>query len=171
MAGGPKKWFMLQVWRIQQVSQVVTIAMLSYTVANLIFLSIQWRLADTYLEDKSYLVISMFIGFLLLVIWFVAIWWDMRMKMWREQATVLIERNPYAKEKLSAKEVAQYELLWLPLLDRLAKDEPNIKESIESLRAWIHKSYTYDPMLASDVKEIFEHIDGYRKEKAMAGKK
>ena len=170
MAGGLKKWFMLQIWRIQQVSQIVTIAMLSYTVANLIFLSIKWRLEGTLLEE-SLIAIPLLIGFLLMIIWFVAIWWDMSMKMWREQATVLIERNPYAKEKLSAKEVAQYELLWLPMLDKLAKDDPKVKESIESLRAWIHKSYSYDPTLASDVRDVYEHIDDYRKELAKGGKK
>ena len=57
---------------------------------------------------------------LVALIWGVAIVWDIRMKMWREQATVLIERNPYVKEKMSSKEVALISLFNLPLVEKLA---------------------------------------------------
>lgn len=168
----PKKWFMLQIWRIQQVAQLATIVLLSLNVAGMIFASIDWRVEGTAFE-KSYVTIPLLMAVIGMIIWLSAIWWDTRMRMWREQATVLVERNPYAKEKLSAKEVALYELLWLPMLDKMAQGDPKIKDSISSIRAWIHRSYTSDPLLAADVKDVFQHIDEYRQEleKQKSGKK
>jgi len=49
--------------------------------------------------------------------WLHAAVWDLKMKMWRKQTAVNIERNPYAKEKLTAKDVFQYEFLWIPILE------------------------------------------------------
>jgi uncharacterized membrane protein len=160
---------MLQVWRVQQVAQIVTIALLSFTVSGIVFDAIKWRFSGTLLAN-SYVMVPLLIALIAAIVWMFAIWWDMRMKMWREQATVLVERNPYLKEKLSAKEVAQYELLWLPVLDRLGKDDPSVKKSTDYLRVWIRKSYILDPALESDVKEVYRQIEEYGRDLAKAKK-
>ena len=95
---------------------------------------------------------------LIAAIWINSILWDIRFKMWREQITVLMERNPYAKEKLNAKEVALYKLTWLSVMDRLAKDDPKVKEAAGILRAWIKRAEDLDPILRGDLEDIEKHI-------------
>jgi hypothetical protein len=152
--GGPKKWMMLQMWRVQQVAQLLSLAMLALTLSLQVWGYVKWRP----LFNNSWSGILMILLALAAVIWVISFLWDIRFKMWREQTTVLMERNPYAKEKLNAKEVALYKLTWLPVMDRLAKDDPKVKEAADILRAWIKKVEDIDPILRGDLEDIEEHI-------------
>jgi len=71
---------------------------------------------------------------------------------------VMMERNPYGKEKLNAKEVALYKLTWLPVMDRLAKDDPKVKEAADFLRAWIKRAEELDPILRNDLEDLERHM-------------
>lgn len=157
MADGIKKWFMLQVWRIQQVSQVVTIVMLSITLAGVVFDLIQWRLEGS-IFFNSWVMIPILVAMIGLVIWTFSIWWDLSMKMWREQATVLVERNPYNKEKMSPKEIAVYGLIWLPVIEKLGETDPKLKAQAEALRTWMSKASREDAATHHDLDTIFKYI-------------
>ena len=157
MPNGLKKWFMLQVWRIQQVGQIVTIAMLSATLAGVVFNQIQWRLEGTPLYN-SWVMVPLLIASIGIVIWAFSIWWDLRMRMWREQATVLMERNPYVKEKMTAKEILIYGALWLPLMEKIGSADPKMREATEALKEWLSRSIKSDEILAKDVEEILHHV-------------
>lgn len=153
---GLKKWFMLQMWRVQQVAQPLTLVMLAITISLQVFGLIKWR--EDSLLSTSWIGVPMIALFLVLVIWTVAIFWDMRLRMWREQATVLVERNPYVKEKMSSKEVAMFLMVYLPLVERLAKDDPSMKPTADALRSWVKKALVQDANTAHDLDGILKYI-------------
>lgn len=164
-----KKWFMLQVWRLQQVAQIMTLALLALNLALQIFDLIKWRQGSPL--STSWIGVPMILLFLAMVIWSFAMYWDLRLKMWRDQATVLVERNPYSKEKLSAKEVMMFGLLWLPMMEKLSKDDPKLSSAVDVIKSWIKRVTDEDPNTARDVKEIFEHIGKDRMDLLELGKK
>jgi hypothetical protein len=138
------------------VAQILTLVLLGVTDSFLLWDKVEWRggiIADPYLGP---FIILLSIG---LAVWIFAIIWDLRLKMWREQMTVLTERNPYAKEKMSAKEIAIYQEFWLPLLEKFGREDAKLKRSADSLRTWLSKEVEKDPALARDVKELMEHIE------------
>jgi len=154
-----KKWFMLQVWRVQQVAQILTLVLLAVTDSKLLWDAVNWRggiIADPYLGP---LVIMIAIG---LAVWAFAIFWDLRLRMWREQMNVTVERNPYAKERLTSKEVFMYSVFYMPVIESLAKNDPRMKEYADILAAWFKKETTEDPNLLRDMKEILGHIGSDR---------
>jgi hypothetical protein len=156
MAMGVKKWFMLQMWRLQQVAQPLTLALLAINLSLTIFGLIKWR--EDSLLSYSLIGVPMILLVLAMIIWTFAIIWDIRLKMWRDQATVLVERNPYSKEKMSSKEVVLYSMFYLSVLDSLAKDDPVKREELDTFRKWIKKSMEMDPNTAKDAREILQFI-------------
>lgn len=156
MPNGLKKWFMLQMWRVQQVAQVITIALLAVNLSLQIYTFMHWR--EGSLFATPYTGATMIVLVLAAIIWGFAIIWDLRLRMWREQATVLMERNPYVKEKMTAKEIMIYGTLWLPLMENLGKTDPKMKEAAEALKEWLTRSMNGDEILTKDVDEILQHI-------------
>jgi hypothetical protein len=146
---------MVQIWRLQQVAQLLTLALLALNLSLQLYGYIRWRGAFFATPYTGVLFILLVLA---AVIWGFAIFWDKRMKMWREQMTVLMERNPYAKERMPSKEIVAYELIWLPLLDKLGKDDPQVEAAANGLREWIKKLSDQDPELAKDVKEVYDFI-------------
>src|SRR5512137_367700 len=118
---------MLQMWRLQQVAQVLTLVLLALNLALQVFGLIKWRTGS--ILSTSYIGVPMIMLLLVMVIWTFAIFWDLRLKMWRDQANVAIERNPYSKERLSSKEAAFYLLYWVPLLEAMGKEDLTLRES------------------------------------------
>jgi len=156
MAKPVKKWFMLQVWRVQQVAQVLTIALLAINLSLQLYTFMEWREGSFF--ATPYTGATLILLILAAIIWAFAIVWDIRLRMWREQATVLMERNPYVKEKMTAKEVMVYGVMWLPLMERIGESDPKMKEAAEALRNWLAKSVKSDAILAKDVKDVADHI-------------
>lgn len=155
MPNGVKKWFMLQLWRLQQVAQLLTLALLALTLSLQLYDFIRWRGA---LFETPYTGVPFILLVLAAIIWGFAVIWDIRFKMWREQQTVLVERNPYAKEKMAAKEVALYEIIWLPLMEKLGKDDPKLREASAQLKEWLDKQSREDPTVARDLEDIYKFI-------------
>ena len=161
MSGGIKKWFMLQMWRVQQIAQILTLVMLAITNALLVYSFMEWR------EGSFFSTPYVGVPFLLLAIgvtiWIVAFFWDMRLKMWREQMTVAAEKNPFTKEKLTPKEIMIYGTIWLPLMERLGEDDPKIRESVESIRRWLLRTMKEDRVTEREVDILREYISGSEK--------
>jgi len=154
-----KKWFMLQVWRIQQPAQLITLVLLALGLSVQLYDKIKWR---GWPFDNPYVAITMIFLILFAIIWAVAIFWDLRLRLWRDQANVLVERNPYAKERLNAKEMAQYSLMWIPLLEMLGKEDKKLAETAEVVKKWVRKEWDDDPQLVKDVGELLDHIGSDR---------
>ncbi len=156
MAGGIKKWFMLQLWRIQQVAHLLTVSMLAINLTLQIYLYMQWR--EGTLFATPWIGGAVILLVLAAAIWTFALIWDLRLKMWREQMTVLAEKNPYTKEKLTAKEVLVWGTFWFPMLERLGKEDPAIRASAESLRRWVLQALEDDLVTKAEVKDVLEYM-------------
>ena len=159
MSGGIKKWFMLQMWRVQQVAQILVLAMMAITDALLVYdytdgLAMGGEPITPH-RELGVLLVLMIIG---CAIWLFAIIWDLRLKMWKEQMTVLAEKNPFAKEKLTPKEVLIFSTLWLPLLERLGKDDKEMRNSAANLRKWIERSIKDDRVTKEEVGTVLDYI-------------
>ncbi len=147
---------MLQVWRLQQVAQVLTIVLLAITLSLQLYDYVRWRAGPLF--ETPYVGVPILLLILAIIIWCIAIYWDLRLKMWREQATVLIERNPYTKEKLTSKEIVVYGLMWLPIMEKMAKDDPKLAEAVEIVKQWMKRVSEEDPNTIPGIKDIFDHI-------------
>lgn len=156
---GVKNWFMLQVWRLQQVSQIVTLAMLSVTLAGIIWGFVKYRGGIFGTSYSGIVLITVLIG---LTVWGFAIFWDTRLKLWRDQMHVLVEKNPYTHEKLAPKELFTYVITWIPVMENMARTDPKVAASLKVMKAWIAKEIGDDPHLIEDVKQIMQHIGSDR---------
>jgi len=159
---------MLQVWRLQQVAAVLTLALLSLNLALQMYNFMNWREG---LFSSPYYAVPILLLIIVAIIWAFAIFWDLRMKMWREQMAVAMERNPYAKEKLYAKEIANYAFMWLPILDNLGKTDPEAKAHADSLRTWVDRALKDDAAAMAEWKELLEYIGKYPDRVGQLGKK
>jgi hypothetical protein len=158
LSGGIKKWLMLQMWRIQQVAQILTIAMLALNLTLTVYTYMAWREGTWF--GTPYVGGAMILLALAAGIWVFAIIWDMRLKMWREQMTVAVEKNPFTKEKMTPKEITMVHIMWLPLLERAGKDDPKAKKYADALRAWAQRSMKEDQIAQTEVKKIIEYFGG-----------
>lgn len=137
-----KKFVMLWLWRLQQVSQPVNTAMLAGTLTLTISAFVHWRF------DNFYIGILLTFVVLASAIAIVGWSWD-RVRMWHEQNVVSVERNPFFMHKMNPKEVAVYKFLWLPLLRELGKH--GLADSWES---WVDGQVAADPVLEQRVNEL-----------------
>lgn len=153
MSGGIKKWFMLQMWRIQQVAAVMTIGLLALNLSLQLYTFLNWRSG---LFSTPYSGIPILLLVIIAVIWVLSIVWDLRLKMWREQIAVSYERNPYAKEKMCSKEVMFNALTWLPIMDHLGKDDPNIRDAAEAMRVWLKTQTDEDTALQGELESLLK---------------
>jgi hypothetical protein len=155
MAGGLKKWFMLQVWRLQQVAALLTLMLMALNLALLIWGYVKWRSPIIGNSVAGPLILlAIFFG----AIWGFAVIWDLKLKMWRDQMAVLVDKNPYMKEKFSPKEIAVYGMVWLPMLDHMAKSDPSIKEHAVAMRKWLKRELKEDALTKKDIDDIFEYL-------------
>jgi len=152
---GIKKWFMLQMWRLQQVAQVLTLTLMAANLSLLVWDYVKWRNEILQNSIVGPLIILLILG---MAIWSFAMVWDLRLKMWREQVAVLIEKNPYMKERFAPKEIALYAITWLPVLEQLGKDNPEMKAHAESLRRWLQKELKEDELAQKELDDILEYI-------------
>lgn len=137
-----KKFIMLWLWRLQQISQPVNTAMLALTLTLTVAAFIHWRFENPY--------IGIMLTFLAIVCAIALVGWSWdRVRMWHEQSVVSVERNPFFMHKMNPKEVAIYKFLWLPLLRELGK--PELADAWEE---WVDGQVAADPILEQRVREL-----------------
>jgi hypothetical protein len=49
-------------------------------------------------------------------------------------------------------------LVYLPLIEKLGKEDPSMKASGEALRAWLMKALAQDANTARDLNEVLQYI-------------
>jgi hypothetical protein len=96
----------------------------------------------------------MVMGFLLVL----GLIYDRLLRLWVEQTVVGVERNPYAKTKLTARDIIMLEMSTMPLLRELAKKDPDAKMKLERLERWIKKSLDDDHILKRDYNDAIKWI-------------
>jgi hypothetical protein len=150
-----KKWFMLQVWRIQQVAAILTMCLLALNLALQMYNFVDWRQG---IFETPYSGVPIFILMIFAIIWGFSIIWDLKMKMWREQMAVTVERNPYAKEKLYAKEVAIMAFFQVPLLEYIGNKDPEMKHYSEAFKNWLDNVMKDDVALKEELDSLLKYI-------------
>jgi hypothetical protein len=145
-----KKWFMLQMWRMQQVATMLTLGMLAINLALQLYTYVGWREG---VFKTPYYGIPIFLFIIIVIVWSISIFWDLKMKMWRDQMAVTVERNPYAKEKLVSKEVVMMCRFWIPQLEKSGNHA-----DADYFRNWIKKELSTDPSLREELKDLLAHI-------------
>lgn len=158
--GGVKKWAMLQVWRVQQVAQIMTLLMLAVTLSLQLWGFMKWRgeIMGSYAGALIILLV------LAAVVWVIAFVWDVRLKMWREQISVLMLKNPFVKERMTPKEVAIYAMTWIPVLEHLSKENPALKANADKLRDWLQREVDVDAFTVEELKDILGYIGREKKD-------
>lgn len=66
--------------------------------------------------------------------------------------------DPYTKEKLTSKEIVVYGLMWLPIMEKMAKDDPKLAEAVDIVKQWMKRVSEEDPNTIPGIKDIFDHI-------------
>ncbi len=142
-----KKAFMIQFWRMQQSQAFVNSFFFATTLALLLMPYLGAHItALTGSPILTFWALFWLVMGLILVFGYA---FDNVWKLWKEQVTVGTERNPYAVEKLSAKEVVVWRHLNLPLLRAVG-----YHHSAQILEAWVSASVSEDPRLRKDVESL-----------------
>jgi len=150
-----KKWFILQVWRVQQVASVLTLGLLVINLSLQVYALSKWREG---IFANSYTGVPVFILIIVAVVWGFSIFWDLKMKMWREQASVNAEKTPYSKEKMTPKECLYFQSIYIPLMEHIAEDNDEMRCHLELIGKWVKKAKANDPVMVRDLKILKEHI-------------
>lgn len=143
---GLKAWFMVQIWRFQQIAMVGSLILLVLNLGLTIYGYIDWRIRNPYIGVPA-IVLT-----LVAIIWLAAWTWDRRLRLWREQQAVMVDRNPFAAERLSPKEMLNFEWIWLPIV------EHSNPETAAKLRQWMESQYRDHPDLHNNVNEIKKKV-------------
>ena len=156
--GGFKKSLMLLVWRFQQINSMIMIIGLSLTLTLQILPYVDWRFHRLGIPASYNWLIVLII---FLIIFFgaviVGIIYDVVLKLWIQQQTIMIERNPFAKERLAAKAVLNRQYFWVPMLKKAG-----LEHEAEFSAKWAEHNMETDPILRKDVNRVIQWINEYK---------
>ena len=134
---------LVQFWRVQQISMIASLTLLAVNLALTTNQYIAWRFSNSYIGTLVVLVI------LAILIWTFGYVWDRKLKLWKEQMVVSIERNPYSTMHMTPKEMVSHITIWIPWLRERKMDaeadiwqkivdwnlvtDPSLKEIIDTM--------------------------------------
>lgn len=155
---GIKKAMMLLVWRFQQVNSMIVIIGLSLTLTLQILPFVDWRFHKLGINaNQNWLIVLILFIIIFSGALIVGIIYDVVLKLWIQQQTVTIERQPYAKEKLAAKAVLNRKYFWIPLLKKTG-----LEKEAEFSTKWVEHNMNIDPNLRKDVNRVIQWINEYK---------
>lgn len=151
-----KRGFMTLMYRVQQSQALISPIFWAATLTGVFF-----QIFSTYLYTRGLLNPSQ-VGLALLLIFSIifslivaaGVVYDAVFKLWREQTIVAVQRNPYSREKLMAKEIVLWRRVHLLTLQQVAGDKPDVQYQIEFMERWIQKSLEGDPVLRGEVQDL-----------------
>ena len=157
LGDGVRKRAMIYLWRAQQSGAIINIMLLGTLTAATLYRQYLKAYFGNYGFPESQELPGVIITMMMI---FVAVFgvgfiFD-RLKFWKEQSIVGVERNPYASYKLSAKEV-----YWIKIwLASIASGSPNAEQKrlAELYEAWIRRSVDEDPILKAEVDAVEKWI-------------
>jgi hypothetical protein len=89
---------------------IASLSLLALNLALTVNSYISWRFSNSYIGTMAILAI------LTLILWFVGFVWDRKLKLWKEQNVVSIERNPYSTIHMTPKEILSFNTIYIPWL-------------------------------------------------------
>jgi hypothetical protein len=148
-----KKAFMVQFWRMQQSQAFVNSFFFATTLAILLMPYLGPYV--TGVTRNAFITFALLFGLVMGLVLAFGYAFDVVWKLWKQQVVVGTERNPYALEKLTAKEVVIWRMLHLPTLRALGK-----QRQAAVMEGWLEASLSADPRLAADVEVLEGWLGG-----------
>jgi hypothetical protein len=148
-----KKRLMEFMWRLQASQTIIGIIFWPLTLTGIFYPYIRERTDNFGLGQESVLG-GMLILFSIIVLFIVifGLIFD-KLRFWKEQNIVLIERNPYASIKLNAKEI-----YWMKMWSLALRANPglsaDLKKELELFDRWINYNLAEDIVLRNEVERI-----------------
>jgi predicted PurR-regulated permease PerM len=151
-----KHRFMTFMYRIQQTQYLISPVFWAATLTGVFFNIIRDYLVGRGIVTPSQVALSLLLifGIIFTLILLAGFVYDVVLKLWREQNIVAVQRNPYSRERLMAKEIVLWKNVHLKTLQQVAKDDPEAASHIAFMERWIQKSLEGDPALRAEVEEI-----------------
>jgi len=162
-ARGFKKSVMLMIWRFQQVYGILAILLWALLLTISAYDKYVQPVFQTYLGIMpNQVALGLTVCFLLVMVFLLllGVIYDRILRLWVEQSIVNVERNPYLKYKLSARDLIMLETTMLPILKELAKRDQDAQKKLDRVEKWIKKSFDDDPALKKDYDESVRWIEG-----------
>jgi len=150
-----KKALMELLWRLQASQTVIGMVFWPLTITGIFYPYIRER-TNNYGFGQGAVLQGMVLTFfiiLLLIITFGLIFDKLR--FWKEQNIVAVERNPYMSYKLTAKEV-YWIRLWALSVKANPGVPPEVKKELEVFERWVEYNLREDGTLRREV----EHLNG-----------
>ena len=157
-----KRFVMTQLWRIQQSYTLLSLGLWGIVIALTAFPFAATLLSRQFGFDPSTpgFVAAVLVLLFLAVFSFLfafGVVYDKYLRLWREQLDVAVERNPYAREKLSPKEILMWRYIYLPAMRSSGRDNPNTRKEIEFVERWVAKSEAAD----ANIRRAVEEAEGW----------
>lgn len=160
-----KRYFMMQIWRLQQAQMIISMLFWSLTLTGVFYPYVGWRLRLMGIENTTVAIVVLFLFVAGGILAFGYIY-DRIFKMWHHQQIVIQERNPYSRGKLTPKEVLYWTLYYIPSLEAEAvllrdSDEKRAVETMEkadTLKRWVRKNLDEDGETRAVVEGILRDI-------------
>ena len=152
-----KKYLMVQIWRIQQSQAIISLFFWGLTLAGIFyptyfhqhFVSLGIVRQSDYFLGTMILFLVIIVAFLLM-----GLIYDIVLKLWVEQSDVAVERNPYSKERLMAKDIVSWRRGNIAMMRQFARVDPSMQKDIDFMEKWIDKSLATQKGLKEDVERI-----------------
>ena len=153
-----KRFLMTQLWRIQQSYTLLSLGLWGIVIALTAFPFVSAFLVHQFGFDATapgFVAITLIFLFLVVFsgLFVFGIVYDKYLRLWREQLDVMVEKNPYAREKLSPKEILVWRYIYLPAMRLSGRDNLNTKSEIEFVEKWVAISIAADPNIRRAVEE------------------
>jgi len=152
-----KKKLMEFMWRLQASQTIIGIIFWPLTLTGIFYPYFRDRTNNFGLGQQSVLG-GMLILFSIIVLFIVVfgVLFD-KLRFWKEQNIVLIERNPYAGIKLNAKEV-YWVKMWSLALRANPGLSPEMRKELDLYNKWIDYNIREDKFLRDELERIRETI-------------
>ena len=158
---GIKKRFMMYVWRMQQIGSLYSVFMLTLTLTLVLYPLVDWRFDALFQwlgmpTDWSFLTVGILFVLILNCALLFGFVYDRVFKLWVDQTTVAIERNPYTKNLMNPKEILNWQYFFVPML----RSSGNHCEA-DFMDKWNQRCLAENPMLRTEVKRILRWVEKY----------
>ena len=150
---GIRKRAMIYLWRAQQSGSIISIGLLGTLTAASLYKDYLQGWTHNYGLPEAWVAVGILItmGFIFVGVFGVGFIFD-RMKFWREQNIVAIERNPYGSYKLTAKEI-HWIRLWMSATQAGNPSEAQ-KRTLNDFEQWVARSLAEDELLRKEVEAV-----------------
>ncbi len=155
--GGLKKSLMLTVWRFQQINSMIMIIGLSLTLTLQLLPFVGWRFHQWGIPaSHNWLIVLIIFLIIFSSAVIIGLLYDVVLKLWIQQQTIMVERQPYAKEKMAAKAILNRKYFWIPMLKKAG-----LENEAEFSAKWAEHNMQVDPILRKDVNRVIQWINEY----------